>query len=58
MSLFTYDSTAEVVGESGSYVSALFGLIKVSWTPAGRRWRLFYIPLGGSGAKDADAEPS
>ncbi|MFO7955772.1 MAG: hypothetical protein R6X33_01585 [Candidatus Brocadiia bacterium] len=58
MSLFTYDGTGEVVGESGSYVSALFGLIKVSWTPAGRRWRLFYIPLSGSGAKDGDAEPS
>jgi len=58
MSLFTYDSTGEVVGEAGSYVSALFGLLKVSWTPAGRRWRLFYIPLGGSGAENGHAEPS
>ncbi len=54
MSLFTYDSTAEVVGEEGSYASALFGLFRVSWSPAGRRWRLFYIPFGGEGADERD----
>jgi hypothetical protein len=46
MSLFTYDSTGEVVGQEGSYVSALFGLVKCSWTQQGRRWRVLYIPLG------------
>ncbi len=46
MGLFTYDSTAEVVGEEGSYFSLLFGLLRSSWTEEGRRWRLFYIPLG------------
>jgi len=43
--LFTWDSTAEVVGEDGKYVSFLFGLVKRSWTPDGGRWRLFYIPF-------------
>jgi len=46
MSLFTYDSTAEVVGEPGSYVSLLFGLIKKSWTKKRSRWRVFFIPIG------------
>ncbi len=45
-SLFTYDSTAEVVGEPGSYVSVLFGLVKYSWRGDRARWRLLYLPLG------------
>jgi len=45
MSLFTYDSTAEVVGVDGSYVSALFGLIKCSWADGEKRWRILYVPL-------------
>lgn len=43
--LFTYDSTAEVVGEDGSYVSALFGLLKYSWTEQDGTWRVLGIPL-------------
>ncbi|MGD2174643.1 MAG: hypothetical protein PVJ27_04500 [Candidatus Brocadiaceae bacterium] len=46
MSLFTYDSTGEVVGEPGSYLSLLFGLVKCSWTEKARRWRVLYVPLG------------
>jgi len=45
--LFTYDGTGEVVGEDGSYVSGLLGLVKYSWGHGRRRWRIFYIPLGG-----------
>jgi hypothetical protein len=45
--VFTYDSTGEVVGEEGRYVSLLFGLVKRSWTDQSSRWRIFYIPLGG-----------
>ena len=52
--LFTYDSTAEVVGEDGKYVSFLFGLLKCSWTERQRRWRILYIPIGGSGEQEAD----
>jgi len=52
--LFTYDSTAEVVGEEGSYVSFLFDLVKCSWTDRGTRWRLFYIPLGGTDGEGSD----
>ena len=62
--LFTYDSTGEVVGEDGTYVSALLGLVKWRTTEHGRRWRIFYIPFGGGpkpgdGPKpeDSDAEP-
>ncbi len=57
-SLFTYDSTGDVVGEQGGYFSALFGLLKCSWTEHGRRWRILYVPLGASealGAEDDDA---
>jgi len=43
--LFTYDSTAEVVGEKGKYFSALFGLLKHSWTEGESHWRLFFIPV-------------
>ena len=43
--LFTYDSTGEVVGQEGSYWSALFGLVKHSWTDQGGHWRVFYIPV-------------
>ncbi len=43
--LFTYDSTREVVGEEGSYMSFLFDLVKYSWSEKGSRWRIFYIPL-------------
>jgi flagellar basal body rod protein FlgG len=43
--IFTYDSTGEVVGEQGSYVSFLFDLVKYSWSEKGSRWRIFYIPL-------------
>jgi len=55
MGLFTYDSTAEVVGEDGSYFSALFGLLKRSWSDDGGRWRILYIPLGGSRRQSAEA---
>ena len=51
--LCTYDSTAEVVGEDGKYVSALFGLVKCSWTEERRRWRIFYIQLGGSDSAES-----
>jgi hypothetical protein len=44
-SVFTYDSTGEVVGQEGSYVSFLFDLVKYSWSEKGSRWRIFYIPL-------------
>lgn len=54
--LFTYDSTAEVVGEAGPYWSALFGLVKCSATGSGRRWRLLYVPLGGGQPDDASTE--
>lgn len=53
--LFTYDSTGEVVGQDGSYVSFLFDLVKCSWTDRGTRWRLFYIPLGGTDSEEPDA---
>jgi len=43
--VFTYDSTGEVVGQEGSYVSFLFDLVKCSWSEKGSRWRIFYIPL-------------
>ncbi|MFO8008401.1 MAG: hypothetical protein R6V05_11780 [Candidatus Brocadiia bacterium] len=45
-SLFTYDSMDDVVGQDGSYVSVLFGLLKCSWTDTRRRWRVLYIPFG------------
>lgn len=51
---FTYDSTGEVVGEEGKYVSLLFGLVKCSWTEQKRRWRILYIGLGGGGKQDAE----
>lgn len=56
--LFTYDGTGEVVGEDGKYWSALFGLVKRSWTDQGSRWRILYIPLGGKGVEDDDAAAS
>ncbi len=43
--LFTYDSTGEVVGQEGSYWSALFGLVKHSWTERKGHWRIFFIPV-------------
>jgi hypothetical protein len=43
--LFTYDGTQEVVGQEGKYVSALFGLVKCSWTEQKRHWRIFFIPV-------------
>jgi hypothetical protein len=58
MSLFTYDSTGEAVGEEDSYVSVLFGLLKCSWGERGRRWRVFYIPLGGDGGGDDASGPA
>ncbi len=54
--LFTYDSTGEVVGEDGTYWSALFGLVKCSATGSGRRWRLLYVPLGGGPAEQPSTE--
>jgi len=57
-SLFTYDSTGEVVGQQGKYVSALLGLIKCSWNERGRRWRILYIPFGGAPKpEESDAAP-
>lgn len=47
MGLFTYDNTAEVIGEDGTYWSALFGLVKRSSTDSGARWRVLFIPFGG-----------
>ncbi len=44
--LFTYDNTAEVVGEEGPYWEVLFGLIKRSPASEGPRWRLLFIPFG------------
>jgi hypothetical protein len=43
--LFTDDSTGEVVGQEGKYWSALFGLVKCSWTQKAHHWRIFYIPV-------------
>ena len=43
--LFTYDSTREVVGEEGKYWSALFDLVKCSWTEQKHHWRIFFIPI-------------
>jgi hypothetical protein len=48
--LFTYDSTGEVVPDEGSYWSALFGLVKRSWSERGRRWRILFIPVSGGGS--------
>lgn len=53
-SLFTYDGTGDVVGEQGKYFSALFGLVKCSWTDEWRRWRIFYVPLGGPPKSNAE----
>jgi hypothetical protein len=54
---FTYDSTREVVGEDGPYVSVLLGLVKWRTTEHGRRWRILYIPFGGGPkSEDSDAE--
>ncbi|KPK65503.1 MAG: hypothetical protein AMK73_02775 [Planctomycetes bacterium SM23_32] len=58
-SLFTYDSRGDAVGEEDAYASALFGLVKCSWSKGGRRWRVLYIPFGGTGdtsAESRDAE--
>jgi hypothetical protein len=55
--LFTLDTRGEAVGEEQPYASALFGLVKCSWSAEGRRWRVFYIPLGGGASTESsDAE--
>ena len=39
-------------------ISLLFGLFQYQSSPDGAKWRMFYIPLGGTKAKPAPQPPA